>query len=125
MFVCFLIAGPALLASFILRDQRERSWVPLLVVGALGFLIGGAIAGRHRRTKRGAIEQGVGVAILTASVIVLADIIRCLVLGKGFSLSTLGLWIGVEVGSIILASIGGLIGRNRYLRSRMKKASAL
>jgi hypothetical protein len=122
LLVGFLIAGPTLYASFVLRDQRERVWMPILVIAAVGLLVGGAIAGRHRRTPRGALTQGVVVGFVTATVIVIADIIRHAALGRGISSHTVGLWLGVEVGAVLIAGLGGLIGRIRYLRSRKKRA---
>jgi hypothetical protein len=62
------------------------------------------------------------VGLLTASVIVVADIIRHAALGKGFSAHTVGLWLGVEVGALLIATLGGLIGRRRYLRARKRRA---
>ena len=124
IFVSLLISGPTLLASFILRDQREHVWPYLLVIAAGGFALGGAIAGRHRRAKRGAIYQGAFLGFLTSSVIVLSDVIRCLVLVKGFSGWTFGLWFGVEVGSVFFASVGALMGRSMYMRSRKRRSSA-
>jgi hypothetical protein len=121
--VSFLIAGPSLLAGFILRDQREGLWSAMLVIAALGFLAGGAIAGRHRRAARGALTQGVVLALLTATIIVLANMIRTAVLGHGMTSHTLELWAGVEVGAMVVAGIGGLIGRRSYIRARSRKSS--
>jgi hypothetical protein len=124
LLVSFLIAAPSLYASFILRDQREGSLKPILLIAAVGLLVGGGIAGRHRRMPKGAATQGVVVGLLTASVIVIADIIRHAALGKGFSAHTVGLWLGVEVGALLIATLGGLMGRFRYLRSRKKRSGS-
>lgn len=97
---------------------------PILLIAAVGLLVGGGIAGRHRRMPKGAATQGVVVGLLTASVIVIADIIRHAALGKGFSAHTVGLWLGVEVGALLIATLGGLMGRFRYLRSRKKRSGS-
>jgi hypothetical protein len=119
---CFLTAAPALFAALILRDQRERVWIVLLPIAAAGFLIGGAIAGRHRRLARGARAQGVICGLVTATVIVVANAVRTAVLGIGFSSRTLMLWLGLEVAAVVFAMVGARIGRHLYLRSRRRKA---
>jgi hypothetical protein len=121
--ICFLSAAPSLFAGFILRDQREEVWTLMLLVAAAGFLVGGAIAGRHRRAARGAIAQGVVCGFLTATVIVVANAMRTAVLGNGISTHTLVLWLGVEAGAVIIAAIGALIGRHRHLRARRRIAA--
>ncbi len=121
--VSFLVAGPSLLAAFILRDQRQKAWVALLGLAALGYLLGGAVAGRHRRAARGAVAQGVVCGLLTTTVIVIADVIRTAVLRHGISTHTLELWAGVEVGAMVVAAVGALIGRRLFIRSRVRKLS--
>jgi hypothetical protein len=116
--VSFLIAGTTLFAGFVLHDQHERVWVVMLPIAAVGFLLGGAIAGRHRRTSRGAVSQGVACGLLTTTVIVMADAIRRAVLGHPVSYRTPDLWLGIEVGSVIVAVVGALIGRRLFIRSR-------
>src|ERR1700728_3630776 len=120
--VCYLTAAPALFAAFILRDQRERVWTLLLLIALAGFLVGGAVAGRHRRLSRAAMVQGEVCGLLTATVIVVANAIRTAVLGHGTSPRTLVLWLSVEVASVFVAAVGGRIGRRLYLRSRRRKA---
>ena len=119
--VSLVICGPTLFASLILRDQHERSWPLLLVVAGMGFLLGGGVAGRHRRLRRGSIAQGVALGLMIATATLLANLVRTLVLAKGVTLSTAGLWVGVELGSVLLASSGALIGRRRFWRSRKRK----
>jgi hypothetical protein len=118
----YLTAAPALFAAFILRDQRERIWVVLLPIAGAGFLIGGAIAGRHRRLARDARVQGEICGLLTVTVVVVANAIRTAALGNGISPRTLALWVSVEVVSVFVAAVGGRLGRRLYLRSRRRKA---
>jgi hypothetical protein len=118
----YLTAAPTLFAAFILRDQRERVWVVLLPIAGAGFLIGGAVAGRHRRLARGARVQGEICGLLTVTVVVAANAIRTAVLGNGISPRTLALWVSVEVISVFVAAVGGRFGRRLYLRGRRRKA---
>jgi hypothetical protein len=120
--ISFLTAAPALFAAFILRDQREHVWVLLLPIAGVGFLIGGAIAGRHRRLVRGAVAQGRVCGLVTATAIVVANAIRTAMLGNGISPRTLLLWFGVIVVAVVIGAIGARIGRRVYLRSRRRKA---
>jgi hypothetical protein len=120
--VGYLTAAPVLFACFILRDQREGIWIVLLPIAGAGFLIGGAIAGRHRRLARGAMRQGEICGLLTATVIVVANAIRAVVLGHGISPLTVLLWLSVEGAAVFVAAVGARIGRRRYLRSRRRKA---
>jgi hypothetical protein len=120
--VCFLTAAPALFAAFVLRDQREPVWIILLLIAAGGFLVGGAVAGRHRRLARGAMSQGAMCGLLAATVIVIANAVRTVMLGHGLSPRTLALWLGVEVAAVVVAAVGARIGRRLYLRSRRRKA---
>jgi hypothetical protein len=119
---CFLTAAPALFAALILRDQRERVWIVFLPIAAAGFLIGGAIAGRHRRLARGAMAQGVTCGLVTATVVVVANAARTAVSGVGFSSRTLMVWLVLELAAVVIAAVGARIGRRLYLRSRRRKA---
>jgi hypothetical protein len=121
LLVSLVICGPTLFASLILRDQHEQRWALPLLVAAVGFLVGGAIAGRHRRLRRGSMAQGVALGLMIATAILLANLVRTLVLAKGVTFSTASLWVAVEFGSVLLASIGALIGRRRFWRSRKRK----
>jgi H+/Cl- antiporter ClcA len=116
LIVSFLITGPSLMAALIVRDQRDSVWRLLLIVAALGLFIGGAIGGRDRRTRAGALWQGAVVGALTSTVILVANVVRILVLAKGISVHTFGLWVGIEVGSVLVASCGAAYGRYRYRR---------
>jgi hypothetical protein len=119
--VSFVLTGPTLLAALVLRDQREALWKALLVLAGLGILVGGAVAGRYRRRSRGALAQGATLGVLTVTVILVANLVRVLVASKGTSGATLGLWAGIEVGSLVIASVGALAGRSLYLRARKRK----
>ena len=108
------------MAALILRDQHQPAWKALLVLAALGFLAGGAVAGRHRRKRAGALWQGAVLGGLTVLVILVANAVRVGVVGDRVAFHTVGLWVGIGASSIVIASIGAVIGRNRYLHSRRK-----
>jgi hypothetical protein len=119
--VSLLFAGLTLFAGYVLRDQREEAWKALFVVAAAGLLGGGAIAGRHRRAKKGAIAQGAAVGFLTATVATLAEVIRCLVLLSSVSGHTTELSVGVEVSATAIGAMGALMGRRSYIRHRKRR----
>ncbi len=93
-----------------------------LGVAALGFLAGGAVAGRHRRRVEGALLQGLAVAVLAETCLLVAAVFRLAVLHRGLPHpSTVG-W--TVLGAVLLAGLacaGGLAGRAAYLRSRRKR----
>lgn len=122
--VSFLITGPTLLASLVLRDQREPAWKGLIVVAAVGLLIGGGVAGRYRRRRSGALLQGAALGFLTSTIVLVANLVRVLMLGKGLSTHSVALWLGIELESVALGAVGALLGRWWYLRSRRSKPVA-
>jgi hypothetical protein len=89
-------------------------------VAAVGLFLGGAVGGRHRRTRRGAIYQGVVIGLLTATVASLSDGLRDLIVARSIAGDTISLWLGIEAASLVLALIGALFGRRRYLKVRRK-----
>jgi hypothetical protein len=120
-----VISGPTLFASLILHDQRDRGWYAPLLVTGIGFVVGGGIAGRYRRTPKGALYQGAAVGLLTATVIVFADIVRRLVLAKTLHGHTILGLVAIEAASVVASVVGALIGRSMYLRSRRRKAAGV
>jgi hypothetical protein len=94
----------------------------LLVVACAGFVIGGAVAGRHRRTPKGAATQGFFAALLPVSAASVADIIRYVVLGHTISIGTVSLWLALEVAALILGAVGGVVGRRVYVRWKKQRA---
>jgi hypothetical protein len=125
LLLSFVISGPTLFASLILHDQREHGWYAPLVLTEIGFVLGGAIAGRHRRTPRGAVYQGATVGFLTTTVIMFADVVRRLVLSKGVRLHTFEGLVAIWAVSIVVATVGALVGRWLYLRSKRRKAAGI
>src|SRR5580658_5631767 len=78
--VTLVIVGPAFLFEELWRgspliDQSGMTWLYPAIVMAIGFFVGGTVAGRHRRTTNGAFNQGALVAAITMALIFAADII--------------------------------------------------
>jgi hypothetical protein len=120
--VCLVIVGPTSLFSELWRgkpviDRGPSLWLFPAAVMALGFFIGGIIAGRHRRSPKGALTQGFLVAALVIALIFLADLIRRLVLGEGLGWGVFGYWVAALAAALLVAGLGGLVGRSRTKRA--------
>ena len=120
--VCLIIVGPTSLFSELWRgqpviDRGPSLWLFPAFLMAVGFFVGGIIAGRHRRTPKGAMNQGFLVAALVIALIFLADMIRRLVLQQNLSLGVLGYWVGALAAALLVGGIGGLVGRSRTKRA--------
>jgi multisubunit Na+/H+ antiporter MnhB subunit len=102
-------------------DQQGDLWVVPTVIVIVTYFIGGSIAGRHRRKPRGAVVQGIALAVSTSLVLVIADIPRRLALGKGLPLNVIGLWLGAVAGTVVVATLGALFGRWLY-RARRRRS---
>jgi lysylphosphatidylglycerol synthetase-like protein (DUF2156 family) len=111
-----VIGGPCLLATEGLHDRVGKVWVVPLVIAALGFLVAGAIAGRHRRRPGGAALQGIAVALPVAVLLVLTDLLYRLISGRPIDGHVAALLVGAIVGAVLLAIVGALCGRGLYLR---------
>ncbi len=121
LLLTLVIVGPAFLFEELWRgspiiDQGGITWLYPATVMAIGFFVGGMVAGRHRRTTSGAFNQGALVAGITTALIFAADIIRRVVLHQGISLGVLGIWVGACVAALLVTGIGGRYGRRRWLR---------
>ena len=126
MLFTLIIAGPTMLWEEMWRgkpmiDQSGDLWVVPAVIVGLAYFLGGAIAGRHRRRRTGAIVQGFALAIPTSLVLIIADIGRRIVLRNGLSLKVGGLWLGTIAATIVVASIGALFGRWAYIHWRRRR----
>jgi hypothetical protein len=122
LIIGFLLSGTTVFAALILRAQHEHAWKDLLLVAAVGFVVSGAVAGRHRRSRKGAMTQGCAVGFLLATAAILAAALRYLALGTSVSSNTWKVWVGIEVAAVIVSTLGALLGRRMYLRSRRRKA---
>lgn len=116
LLVALLICGPSLLAVEGLRHRVGRVWLVPAVIGILGMLLAGAVAGRHRRRPSGALLQGLAVGLPVSVLLILADVLYRLISNNPISAKTVGAWAGAVVGATAVACAGGLIGRALYLR---------
>lgn len=123
-----VVSVPALLWEELWRgqpmiDQPGHLWLVPAVITVAAFFVGGYIAGRHRRRRRGALIQAVALAVPVSLLLIVADIGRRLDLHRGFTLPVAGLWLYALIGTVVISSLGALYGRRRYLkkRARMKK----
>jgi O-antigen/teichoic acid export membrane protein len=121
LLVTLVIVGPAFLFEELWRgspliDQGGITWLYPAIIMAIGFFVGGTVAGRHRRTKGGAFNQGALVAAITMVLIFAADMIRRMVLHQGISIGVIGIWVGACVAALVVTGIGGRYGRRRWVR---------
>jgi hypothetical protein len=121
-----VISGPVLLWEELWRgvpmiDQPGDLWLVPAVITVAAFFIGGAIAGRHRRRRTGALIQGVALAVPVSLLLIIADIGRRLDLHRPFTLPVAGLWLYALVGTVVISSLGSLYGRRRYLKKRARR----
>jgi uncharacterized membrane protein YoaK (UPF0700 family) len=102
-------------------DQPGDLWLVPAVITVAAFFIGGAIAGRHRRRRTGALIQGVALAVPVSLLLIIADIGRRLDLHRPFTLPVAGLWLYALLGTVVISSLGALYGRRRYLKKRARR----
>jgi hypothetical protein len=123
--VSLVVVGPTFLLEEMwggkpLIDRAGLVWVIPAAIMAMGFFAGGRIAGRHRQTVKGALNQGILVAALTLPLIFVADMIRRTVLNQIIPLNVLELWAGALVCSILVSGLGGISGRRRTVMARKR-----
>lgn len=95
-------------------DQKGDLWVIPTVIVIVAYFVGGAIAGRHRRRPSGAVAQGVALAVTTSVIMVVADLVRRVVVGKPQSAAVAGLWLVAIGGTVVIAATGAMAGRWLY-----------
>jgi hypothetical protein len=93
-----------------LIDQGGIWWVLPAAIMALGFLLGGAIVGRHCRRAQSALWQGMLISAVTVWLIFIADLIRRHVLTQIVTHAVLKLWLVSALGAVVVGGVGGLLG---------------
>ena len=126
----FIISGPATLWESFWRgrpmiDQPGNLWIVPTVIVILTLLVGGAIAGRHCQRPMGAVIQGLALAVPVATVLILIDVARRLIVHIRMFTPVIELWIDAFVGAIIITILGALTGRWLYLRRRRTDVSTV
>jgi hypothetical protein len=100
--VTLLIVGPTSLFAELWRgapiiDQGYFLWLLPAAIMTIGFYMGGGIAGRFRRTQRGAMTQGLLVA------------------------SVFAYWVGAYVAASLVSMGGALMGRRAKVQSYKRR----
>lgn len=106
-------------------DQPGNLWIVPTVIVILTLLVGGAIAGRHCQRPMGAVIQGLALAVPVATVLILIDVARRLIVHIRMFTPVIELWIDAFVGAIIITILGALTGRWLYLRRRRTDVSTV
>jgi hypothetical protein len=78
---------------------------------AIGFFVGGAIAGYQRARVQGALCRGLLVAGLTITLAFAGDMTRRFSLGEGVQLRVLEYWVGAVVAALLVGGLGAVNGR--------------
>jgi hypothetical protein len=118
-----LIVGPTFLFEELWRgkpmiDQGGGWWLVPTGIMAIGFFVGGRVAGRNRRARKSAFNQGMVTAALTLVLIFVADIIRRTVLEKGFPPGVMRLWVVSALLALLVGGLGAINGRRGNIRAR-------
>ncbi|HVX19743.1 MAG TPA: hypothetical protein VHB02_00175 [Acidimicrobiales bacterium] len=113
--LALLVGGPCLLAAEGLHNRAGRLWLLPVVIGAVGFLVAGGIAGRHRRRPTGAVSQGVAVALPVAVLLVLVDLLYRVITRRPVTGHFLAGLLAAVVGAMVVGAVGALLGRWSYL----------
>lgn len=94
-------------------DEHGAGWLVPLVLVALAFIVGGALAARRTHRAGGAVAGGAVVGTAAVAVLVVADAIRRAAAHKLISPDVVHLWAAAAIGSIFLAALGGFLGRRQ------------
>jgi hypothetical protein len=97
-----------------LIDHRSGWWVIPAAIMALGFFLGGLIAGFQARRVWTATAAGGLVAAVTVWLIFMVDLGRRHALGKPLNNGVERLWAVAAIGAILVGGLGGFVG---YLRT--------
>ena len=109
--VTLLVAVPTLVAGEDwhgrpLIDQPGLAWVVPMVVTALAFVAGGAVAGRRQPRLRAAVGCGFAMGILAVLLLLAADVTRRVLLDPTLPMGVVRYWIEASAGSTVLAMLG-------------------
>lgn len=121
--ITLVVSGPILLIELNWRgagitDQPHYLWALAFAAVALSFVAGGLIVGLRAETAADAFGQGLGLALLSSLVLILAAAVRQLIVDSHFPRSSTYLWFVIEIGVVIwCACAGALLGRLLSLRS--------
>jgi hypothetical protein len=120
-----IIVGPTFLFEELWRgrpmiDQGGVWWLVPASIMSIGFFVGGRMAGKNRRHRKGAIQQGLATAGMTMVLIFIADVIRRKELSMPFSTGVLKLWFVAGLAALLVGGLGGLYGRRANIKARQR-----
>jgi hypothetical protein len=116
LFVSLVIVGPTFLTEETwhgapLIDRGGALWVIPAAIMAVGFFLGGAIAGYQKLRARHALVSGLAVSFVTIVLAFLGDLVRRHSIGEGLQHAVAEYWVGALFVSVFVGSLGGLSGR--------------
>jgi len=122
LFVSLAVVGPTFLSEETwhgspLIDRGGVLWLVPAVVMAIGFWVGGVIAGYQRTSVQSALVRGFLVAALTIALAFAGDMARRLTLGQGLQPRVLEYWVGAVAAALLAGGLGGVNGRRLALRA--------
>jgi hypothetical protein len=128
LLVSLIIVGPTFLSEETwhgapLIDRGGVLWLVPAVVMAIGFFVGGAIAGYQRARVQGALFRGLLVAGLTIALAFAGDMARRFALGEGVQPRVLEYWAGAAVAALLVGGLGAVNGRWLARKVRARRPS--
>jgi hypothetical protein len=93
-----------------LIDRGGTSWLVPAAVMAVGFFLGGLIAGYRRPRLRQALAAGLVTGGITIVLIFAADLVRRAALGQDMLLRVMEYWVGAMGSSLLVGGLGGVSG---------------
>jgi hypothetical protein len=127
--VALVVTGPILLIESdwrgsSLTHEPDGTWLIALLAASASFFAGGAIAGRHRRRIRGAVNQGLALALLADVVLVLVALAAMAARSQGGPTGrSVGWGLILVLWSVVVAVAGSCYGRWTFLRARERTKS--
>jgi len=120
LFVALVIVGPTFLVEQTwhgapLIDRGGLLWLIPSFVMAIGFFVGGMIAGHRRKGLKGALAHGLLVAALTVALAFAGDLVRRDALGEGLPVIIFGYWMAAVAVALVVGGLGGVNGRHVLL----------
>jgi hypothetical protein len=118
--VALVIVGPTFLVEQTwhgapIIDRGGLLWLLPSFVMAVGFFVGGMIAGHRRKGRTGALVHGLLVAALTIALAFAGDLVRRDALGEGLPFIILEYWIGAVAVALVVGGLGGVNGRHALM----------
>jgi hypothetical protein len=122
VFVSLAIVGPTFLSEETWRgapliDRGGLLWLVPSFVMAIGFFLGGTIAGYRRQGLKLALLQGLLVAAVTIGLAFVGDLGRRYLLGEGLQLRVLEYWVAAVAVALLVGGLGAAAGRYRAIRA--------